>query len=157
MSQADLSPVRVAAIAHIVLFVKDPEASAQWYCEMLNMSISARAGDGPYKGGVFLSFGVHDHDIALFPNDAPDEKGREFEHIGLRLATDSADDLRRIYAFFLDKGVKIAEVLDGHMLEVFHQRVSPEGGASIAELRGNEGQADPVELEPLRNPDPSGN
>ena len=170
MSQANLSPVRVAAIAHIVLFVKDPEASAQWYCEILNMSISARAGDGPYKGGVFLSFGVHDHDIALFPNETPDEKGREFEHIGLRLATDSADDLRRIYAFFLDKGVKIAEVLDhgvstgiyfydpdGHMLEVFHQRITPEGGAAIAELRSNEGQADPVQLEPLRNPNPSGN
>lgn len=163
MSPADISPVRVAAIAHIVLFVKDVEASAQWYCDILNMTISARAGDGPYKGGVFLSFGVHDHDIALFKNDNPDDKGREFEHIGLRLATDSADDLRRIYAFFLDKGVKIAEVLDhgvstgiyfhdpdGHMLEVFHQRVTPENGAAIAELRGNEGQADPVTLDPLR-------
>ncbi len=164
MSPADISPVRVAAIAHIVLFVKDVEASAQWYCDVLNMTISARAGDGPYKGGVFLSFGVHDHDIALFQNDNPDDKGREFEHIGLRLATDSADDLRRIYAFFLDKGVKIAEVLDhgvstgiyfhdpdGHMLEVFHQRVSPDNGAAIAELRGNEGQADPVTLDPLRS------
>lgn len=163
MSQADASPVRVAAIAHIVLFVKDVEASAQWYCDILNMQVSARAGDGPYKGGVFLSFGVHDHDIALFRNENPEEKGREFEHIGLRLATDNADDLRRIYAFFLDRGVKVAEVLDhgvstgiyfydpdGHMLEVFHQRVSPDDGAAIAELRGNEGQADPVTLDPLR-------
>jgi hypothetical protein len=30
MSQTDLSPIRVEKIAHIVLFVKDPEASAQW-------------------------------------------------------------------------------------------------------------------------------
>ena len=162
MSLADVSPVKVAAIAHIVLFVQDPEASARWYCDILNMSISARAGDGPYKGGIFLSFGVHDHDIALFKNDhAP--KGREFEHIGLRLATENPDDLRRIYAFFLDKGVQIAEVLDhgvstgiyfhdpdGHLLEVFHQRVPIANGASIAELRGNEGQADPVTLTPLR-------
>lgn len=158
-----ISPVRVAAIAHIVLFVADPEASARWYCDILNMSVSARAGDGPYKGGVFLTFGRHDHDIALFANDHRDAKSREFEHIGLRLATDSADDLRRIYAFFIDRGVRVQEVLDhgvstgiyfldpdGHMLEVFHQRVTHEGGAAIAELRGNQGQADPVELDPLR-------
>ena len=126
MSQAELSPVRVAAIAHIVLFVKDPEASAQWYCEILNMSISARAGDGPYKGGVFLSFGVHDHDIALFPATTPDEKGREFEHIGLRLAADSVEDLRRIYAFFLDKDVKIAELGAGQH-EIRVRRVRAEG------------------------------
>ncbi|MBB3938616.1 catechol-2,3-dioxygenase [Novosphingobium fluoreni] len=163
MSLANTSPVRVAAIAHIVLFVKDPEASARWYSEILNMEITARAADGPYKGGIFMSFGQHDHDIALFQSQAPDHKGREFEHVGLRLATDNAEDLRRIYAFFLDKGVKIAEVLDhgvstgiyfydpdGHMLEVFHQRIPAEGGAAIAELRGNEGQADPVTLDPLR-------
>lgn len=163
MSQAETSPVRVAAIAHIVLFVDDPEASAQWYCDILNMTITARAGDGPYKGGIFLSFGEHDHDLALFKKDYANDKGREFEHIGLRLATANADDLRRIYAFFLDRGVKIAEVLDhgvstgiyfydpdGHMLEVFHQRVSPAGGAAIAELRSNEGQADPVTLDPIR-------
>lgn len=164
MSQADKSPVRVAAIAHIVLFVRDPEASARWYCDILNMSISARAGDGPYKGGIFLSFGVQDHDIALFRNDSPEEKGREFEHIGLRLAADSEADLRRIYAFFLDRGVRIQEVLDhgvstgiyfldpdGHMLEVFHQRIATDNGAAIAELSRNEGQADPVDLDPLRD------
>lgn len=164
MSQAKISPVKVAAIAHIVLFVKDPEASARWYCDILNMSISATAGDGPYKGGIFLSFGVHDHDIALFRKDDVDDKGREFEHIGLRLATDSADDLRRIHSFFIDNDVHVQEVLDhgvstgiyfldpdGHMLEVFHQRISPDEGAAIAELRRNEGQADPVTLAPLRD------
>jgi len=163
MSQADISPVKVAAIAHIVLFVRDPEASARWYCDILNMSISARAAEGPYKGGIFLSFGVHDHDIALFKNDSDAPKGREFEHVGFRLGAGSADNLRRIYAFFLDRGVRIQEVLDhgvstgiyfldpdGHMLEVFHQRVPAENGAAIAELRGNEGQADPVVLDPLR-------
>jgi catechol 2,3-dioxygenase-like lactoylglutathione lyase family enzyme len=163
MSQADVSPVKVAALGHIVLFVQDVEASARWYCDILNMSVSGRASDGPYKGGIFLTFGTHDHDIALFQNDHGTPKGRELEHIGLRLATESPDDLRRIYAFFIDKGVRIVEVLDhgvstgiyfldpdGHMLEVFHQRVSPDNGAAIAELRGNGGQAEPVTLTPLR-------
>jgi len=164
MSQADISPVKVAAIAHIVLFVRDPEASARWYCDILNMSISARAGDGPYKGGVFLTFGEHDHDIALFKSDDATAKGREFEHIGLRLKADSEEDLRRIYAFFLDRGVRVQEVLDhgvstgiyfldpdGHMLEVLHQHVAPDDGAAIAALRANEGQAEPVSLDPLRD------
>lgn len=164
MSQVDISPIRIAALGHIVLFVADPEASARWYCDILNMSISARAGDGPYKGGIFLTFGEHDHDIALFSSDNAEGKGREFEHVGLRIAADSADDLRRIYAFLLDRGVQIREVLDhgvstgiyfldpdGHMLEIFHQRIAPDNGIAIAELSRNEGQADPVEIIPLRD------
>ncbi|MEO5597940.1 MAG: VOC family protein [Novosphingobium sp.] len=163
MSQPDLSPIRVAKIAHVVLFVKDPEASAKWYRDVLNMKIVARAGDGPYKGGVFLSFGVSDHDIALFPGDpnaskGPDaRKGREFEHIGLMMIGTDMDDLRRNYSFFKERGVEIAEILDhgvstgiyfydpdGHMLEVFCQHI-PQDGASQAELNRNEGQADPVD------------
>lgn len=158
MSQTDVSPIRVAKIAHVVLFVKDPEASAAWYRDVLNMKIVARAGDGPYKGGVFLSFGVSDHDIALFPGEPDASKGKEFEHIGLMMDGTSMDDLRRNFAFFRQRGVEIAEILDhgvstgiyfydpdGHMLEVFCQHVPQEGGASQAELNRNEGQANPVD------------
>lgn len=159
-----MSPINVARIAHIVLFVKDPEASARWYAEILNMKITARAGDGPYKGGVFLSFGLSDHDIALFPAAADtaigkEAKGREFEHIGLAMAGCNMEDLRANYAFFHERGVEIAEILDhgvsvgiyfydpdGHMLEVFCQNVPLEGGASQAELNRNEGQANPITL-----------
>ncbi len=157
MSQTELSPIRVAKIAHIVLFVKDPEASAKWYSDVLNMKIVARAGEGPYKGGIFLSFGVSDHDIALFPGDPDASKGKEFEHIGLMMAGTSMDDLRRNYSFFRDRGVEIAEILDhgvstgiyfydpdGHMLEVFCQQV-PLDGTSQSELNRNEGQANPVD------------
>lgn len=157
MSRPDVSPIRVSKIAHIVLFVTDPEASAAWYRDVLNMKIVARAGDGPYKGGVFLSFGDSDHDIALFPGDPEASRGQEFEHIGLMMHGTSMDDLRRNYAFFRERGVRIAEILDhgvstgiyfhdpdGHMLEVFCQHV-PQDGASQAELNRNEGQADPVD------------
>jgi len=158
MSQTETSPIRVAKIAHIVLFVRDPEESAKWYCDVLNMKVVARAGDGPYKGGVFLSFGVSDHDIALFPATTDGKKGQEFEHVGLMLESTSMDDLRRNYAFFKERGVEIAEILDhgvstgiyffdpdGHMLEIFCQRVEQAGGASQAELNRNQGQADPVD------------
>lgn len=158
MSQIDLSPIHVEKIAHIVLFVKDPEASAKWYTDILNMKLVARAADGPYKGGIFMSFGVSDHDIALFPEPEGATKGKEFEHVGLMMAGSSMDDLRRNHAFFQKHGVEIAEILDhgvstgiyfydpdGHMLEVFCQRVPQEDGSSRAELHRNQGQADPVD------------
>lgn len=157
MSQNNVSPIRVTKIAHIVLFVSDPEASAKWYGEILNMKLVARAADGPYKGGVFMSFGDSDHDIALFPADPVATKGKEFEHVGLMMAETDMDALRRNLAFFQERDVKIAEILDhgvstgiyfydpdGHMLEVFCQRV-PQDGSSQKELNRNQGQADPVE------------
>lgn len=157
MSQTEKSPIRVAKIAHIVLLVKDPEVSAKWYEEVLNMKVVARAADGPYKGGVFMSFGISDHDIALFPAEEGASKGKEFEHVGLMLAGTSMDDLRRDYAYFRDRGVEVAEILDhgvatgiyfhdpdGHMLEIFCQRI-PQDGASQVELNRNEGQANPVD------------
>ncbi|WP_423787385.1 VOC family protein, partial [Klebsiella pneumoniae] len=41
-----MKPIKIERIAHIVLFVADPEASARWYCDVLGMEISARAADG---------------------------------------------------------------------------------------------------------------
>ena len=160
MSQIEKSPIKVEGFAHIVLYVKDPEASAKWYCDILGMEISARALDGPYKGSIFLTFGVSDHDIALFKAEEGASKGKEFEHIGLRLATTDLDDLRRNYDFFRRHNVEIVETLDhgvgvgiyfldpdGHMLEIFCQQIDPADGKAIAALRANQGQADPVEWE----------
>jgi catechol 2,3-dioxygenase-like lactoylglutathione lyase family enzyme len=157
-----MSQPKIKRIAHVVLYVADPEASAAWYGDVLGMRVTARVGDGPYRGGVFLSFGESDHDIALFPAQGDGGKGREFEHIGLELASSSLDDLRRVYARFLAKQVRVHEILnhgvsvgiyfydpDGHMLEVFHQTTGLEGGAAIAELEQNGGMADPFELTPL--------
>lgn len=154
---------RVKRIAHIVLYVRDPQASAEWYCNVLGMRISARVPAGPYMGGVFLSFGEHDHDVALFPAAAAAERGKEFEHIGLEVDCDGdLDQLRRLYGKMLQHGVRINEVLDhgvsigiyffdpdGHQLEVFCQLIPPTNGAAIAELGRNEGQANPIEFEPL--------
>jgi len=127
------------------------------------MKVSARVPDGPYKGGVFLSFGEYDHDIALFPGSPEASRGKEFEHIGLQVDCDNdLDSLRRLYGRMLQKKVRINEVLDhgvstgiyffdpdGHQLEVFCQRVPFAHGAAIAELRRNQGQALNVPLEPL--------
>jgi catechol 2,3-dioxygenase-like lactoylglutathione lyase family enzyme len=154
---------RVKRIAHIVLYVQDPAASAKWYGEVLDMCISAKVPEGPYKGGVFLSFGEQDHDLALFPAAAAGDRGKEFEHIGLEVdCSGDLDQLRRLYGKMLQHNVRINEVLDhgvsigvyffdpdGHQLEVFCQLIPQENGAAIAELGRNEGQANPIQLEPL--------
>jgi catechol 2,3-dioxygenase len=154
---------RVKRIAHIVLFVRDPRASAEWYGDVLGMRVSATVPDGPYRGGIFLSFGEHDHDLALFPASSAADRGKEFEHIGLEVDCDgNIDQLRRLYGKMLQRGVRINEVLDhgvsigiyffdpdGHQLEVFCQLVAPANGAAIAELGRNEGQANPIALEPM--------
>jgi catechol 2,3-dioxygenase len=153
---------KIRRVAHVVLYALDPEKSARWYCEVLGMQVSARVPDGPYRGGVFLSFGEHDHDLALFPSSHA-QRGQEFEHIGLEVACDNdLEQLRRLYGSMLRHNVRIHEVLDhgvsigiyffdpdGHQLEVFCQLVDPAKGAAIAELTRNEGQANPIQLEPL--------
>jgi len=143
--------------------VRDPEASARWYGEVLGMKVSARVADGPYQGGIFLSFGEYDHDIALFPASDTAPRGKEFEHIGLQVDCDNdIDGLRRLYGWLIRKNVKIHEVLDhgvstgvyffdpdGHQLEVFCQRVPFEDGAAIQELGRNQGQALNIPFDPL--------
>ncbi len=151
----------VKRIAHIALFVADPEASARWYSDVLGMVVSARAGDGPYKGGIFMSFGVSDHDIGLFPRAPDATQGKEFEHIGLELdCNNDLDNLKKIYGHLLKHDVKIHEILDhgvskgiyffdpdGHMLEVFCQQIT--GKEAIDELASNEGMAEPYPLQPV--------
>lgn len=49
----------VVVRTHLSLYVRDPEASGQWFADVLNMKITAR---GPQW--VFLSFGRKHHDLA---------------------------------------------------------------------------------------------
>lgn len=154
---------KVKRIAHIVLYVRDPQTSAQWYAQVLGMQRVAQVADGPYKGGVFLSFGESDHDVALFQASPGATHGREFEHIGLEVdCGGDLDALRRLYGKMLKHNVRIHEILDhgvsigiyffdpdGHLLEVFCQLIGTASGASIAELTRNQGQANPIQLEPL--------
>ena len=154
---------RVKRVAHVVLYVRDPQTSARWYCDVLGMKMSAEVFEGPYRGGFFLSFGEHDHDLALFPAASATERGKEFEHIGLEVDCDGdLDQLRRLYGAMIRHNVRINEILDhgvsigiyffdpdGHQLEVFCQLIPSAGGAALAELGRNHGQANPITLEPL--------
>lgn len=97
----------VKKVGHVVLNVKNAEESARWYKDVLGMIETARG-----EGGIFLSFGEQDHDIALFsaPVGAkPSKLG--LQHIGLEIEG-GVDELRLLHARLIDKGVQITEIAD---------------------------------------------
>ena len=53
---------RIARVSHVVLNVSDPEASAEWYRDVLGMEWMNYS---PGLGMSFMSFGTLDHDMAL--------------------------------------------------------------------------------------------
>ena len=53
---------KVNKVGHVVLAVKDPEASAKWYVDILGMEMMNYSEKGKM---AFLSFGTYHHDIAL--------------------------------------------------------------------------------------------
>ena len=127
---------RIKQLGHIVLFVQDLEASAEWYCDVLAMErVTAHEG----IPAVFLSFGRRDHDIALF--QVPDGRAlghHDAEHFALEI-DGGLEDLKAFRARLEEKGVRITGTVDhgisygiyfldpdGHQLEVFQQRVRPD-------------------------------
>ena len=57
---------------HLALYVKDPEASARWYEDVLDMEVTAREARW-----VFMSFGKKHHDIALIKADPAIDAGSD--------------------------------------------------------------------------------
>jgi len=141
---------------HLSLFVRDPEVSAQWYADVLDMKVTAR---GPRW--VFLSFGRKHHDVALIKADPGAEPGGiGLQHYGLEIEGD-LDELRRLYAMLLDKGVTVVKTTDhkigigvyfldpdGNRFEFFSESVTDdaEGQRVLGEYNA---PSDPIDLEPL--------
>ncbi|WP_433521313.1 VOC family protein [Nocardia pseudovaccinii] len=141
---------------HLSLFVKDPEASAAWYVDILGMEITAR---GPRW--VFLSFGVKHHDIALIRADEGAEVGGiGLQHYGLEIAGD-IDNLRRLHGMLLAKGVEVVKTTDhkvgfglyfndpdGNRFEFFCETVhDDEEGKRV--LAAHHAPSDPTTIDPL--------
>lgn len=115
MTESSLSPdaepagpvVPVIVRTHLSLLVSDPEASAQWFADILNMKITAR---GPQW--VFLSFGRKHHDLALIQAEPGAQLGGiGLQHYGLEIQGD-LDELRRLYGMLLAKGVTVVKMTD---------------------------------------------
>jgi len=97
----------VKKVGHVVFNVRDPEASARWYKNVLGMFETARG-----EGGIFLSFGEQDHDIALFGAPAaavPSKLG--LQHVGLEIEG-GIEELRGFHARLLANNVTVTEIAD---------------------------------------------
>ncbi|MGH3171758.1 MAG: VOC family protein [Trebonia sp.] len=151
---SDVKPVIVRT--HLSLFVRDPEASAAWFADILNMKITAR---GPQW--VFLSFGRKHHDLALIKADEDAQLGSiGLQHYGLEIDGD-VEELRRLYGMLLSKGVTVVKTTDhkigyglyfldpdGNRFEFFSEIVADdeEGQRILGEYNA---PSDPIVLDPL--------
>ncbi|MEM7225857.1 MAG: VOC family protein [Pseudomonadota bacterium] len=146
---------RIKEIGHAVLYVRDPEASAKWYVDLLGMEVVAEPSQFP---AVFLSFGRRDHDIALFKSDdAKDHGGRELNHLAFELDGGLADlqafrrrlvERRETITGTVDHGISYGIYFldpDGHQLEVFSQR-TPDDEDAIAAFKKVGVMATPIDL-----------
>ena len=146
----------VVVRTHLSIFARDPEASAQWFADVLGMTVTAR---GPHW--VFLSFGRKHHDLALIQaDDGASHGGLGLQHYGLEIRGD-VDHLRRLYGMLLSKGVTVVKTTDhkigiglyfedpdGNRFEFFAETVTDdEEGRRV--LGEHHAPSNPIELEPL--------
>jgi catechol 2,3-dioxygenase len=141
---------------HLSLFVRDPEASAAWYQDVLGMEVTGRGAQW-----VFLSYGTKHHDIALIRAEAGAQRGGlGLQHYGLEIEGD-LDDLRRLYAMLLNKGVQVVKTTDhkvgygvyftdpdGNRFEFFCETVHDDEEAKRL-LTLHNAPSEPVHLDPL--------
>jgi catechol 2,3-dioxygenase len=128
---------RINKVGHVVLNVKDVEASVTFYTEALGMEVMRlRAGNA-----AFLSFGTQHHDIALFKAPEGAEKGTlGLNHIAFQIEGGETE-LRHLYGRLVQQGAKVDYTTDhglthsvyffdpdGNRLEIFCEMMDPEGG-----------------------------
>jgi catechol 2,3-dioxygenase len=106
-------PVRVARVGHVVLRVRDLDASLRFYRDVLGLSEVARRdfGEGPM---VFLSSGAAHHDLALVETGAGIQAGNRLHHFALKIG-DARTDLADAKAELDARGCTIHMALDHHV------------------------------------------
>ncbi len=141
---------------HLSLLVSDMERSAAFFADVLNMKITAR---GPQW--IFMSFGRKHHDLALIQADEGARHGTlGLQHYGLEIQGD-LDELRRLYAMLLTKGVEIVKITDhkvgfglyfldpdGNRFEFFCETV-PDDDEGIRVLGKHNAPSEPIVIDPL--------
>jgi catechol 2,3-dioxygenase len=135
MEERDMA--RINKVGHVVLNVKDVDASVKFYTEALGMEVM-RLREG---NAAFLSFGTQHHDIALFKAPESAEMGKlGLNHIALQIEGGETE-LRQLYGRLMQHGAKIDHTTDhgmthsvyffdpdGNRLEIFCEMMDPESG-----------------------------
>lgn len=141
---------------HLSLLVSDMERSAAFFEDVLDMKITAR---GPQW--IFLSYGRKHHDLALIQaEDGAQQGSLGLQHYGLEIQGD-LDELRRLYAMLLTKGVEVVKTTDhkvgfglyfndpdGNRFEFFCETV-PDDEEGIRVLGEHHAPSEPIVIDPL--------
>jgi len=122
----------IKRLGHILLYVRDVEASLAWYKDILGLEVVVADED---FDAVFLSFGHNDHDIGLLPLPAGREPAQgSFQHLAFEF-DGTLEDLKAFYQRLKDAGAEVTGTFDhgvsygiyfldpnGHKFEVFLTR-----------------------------------
>lgn len=129
---------KIKKVGHVVLGVRDPQRSIQFYTEALGMELVNVLEEMQM---AFFSFGERDHDIAVIkvPEDQP-VGSSGLAHTALEIEGGEAQ-LRELYERLKRYGAKVEftadHVLtksvyffdpDGNRLEIFSQEMAPADG-----------------------------
>ena len=147
---------RVNKVGHVVLNVKEVDASIKFYTEALGMELMSKNE----RGMAFLSFGSQHHDIALFPAPVEAERGTlGLNHIAMQIEGGELE-LRELYGNLVKAGAQVDHTSDhglthsvyfqdpdGNHLEIFCEMMSPEEGVQF--MKDSRGYGKPLELEPI--------
>jgi catechol 2,3-dioxygenase-like lactoylglutathione lyase family enzyme len=122
---ADLSLGNVSltttGIDHVVLHVRDPEASTAFYVDILGLTV-----DHGSAGHIFLRCGSQLVGLFSAPRGAAFETGHDVNHLALNVASGSYEDIR---AHLEAAGIKVSgrpgddrciyfHDPDGHMIQI---------------------------------------
>ncbi len=147
---------KINKVGHVVLNVRDLEASVAFYTTALGMELVTH---NTQRQMAFLSFGTQHHDIALCQAPAGAERGGiGINHIAMQIEG-GAEELRQLYGRLLTAGAQIDRTTehsttlsvyffdpDGNRLELFAEKLRPEEGIRV--LREGGGMNKPLTLEP---------
>ena len=131
--------IRLQRLGHVLIAVRDLEASKRFYMEILGFKLLEQE---PEHGGVFLGLGNYGNTLDLFQSTDPDAglpaepgslRGIGVRHVAFAVASES--DLEEAYFALSEAGVRIQRALDhesqksiyftdpdGNLLEIVWER-----------------------------------
>ena len=153
--------VGIKKVGHVVLGVRDPQRSIEFYTQALGMELVTKLEDMQM---AFFSFGERDHDIAVIkvPDDQP-VGSSGLAHTALEIEGGTAE-LQQLYDRLKSKGVAVEFTADhiltrsvyfldpdGNRLEIFSQEMAaPEAKQYLHATVEGAAVMKPLDLEAAR-------
>ena len=114
---------KITGVRHAVLGVRDPQRSITFYTEALGMELVTFLEEMQM---AFLSFGEHDHDLAVIkvPDDQP-VGSSGIAHTAIQIEGGPVQ-LQELHALLKDRGVEVEMTAD-HVLTNSFYLLDPDG------------------------------